>query len=81
MNQLLYADYTVLIGNSRENTQQLLNEFVNVCKRRKLKVIIGKSKVMVQGKTERRVHLDMILNGEILEEEDSFKVFRINCEQ
>ena len=36
---------------------------------------------MVRGKTERRVHLDLIQNGEILEEVDSFKVFRINCEQ
>ena len=34
VNQLLYADDTVLFGNSRENLQHLLNEFDNVCKRR-----------------------------------------------
>ena len=73
MNQLLYADDTVLFGNSRENLQPLLNEFDNVFKRKKLKVSVGKSKGVVYGGTERREHLDLSLNGEILEEVDSFK--------
>ena len=30
VNQLLYMDDTVLIGESRENLQRLLNEFDNV---------------------------------------------------
>ena len=47
VNHLLYADDTVLIMNSRENLQRLPNEFDNVCNRRKLKVKLGKSKVMV----------------------------------
>ena len=41
------VDDTVLIGNSRENLQQLLNEFHNVCKRIKLMINVGKSKVIV----------------------------------
>ena len=45
MNQLLYADDTGLLGDSKENIQQLLNEFDNVCERRKLKVNIVKSTV------------------------------------
>ena len=53
VSQLLYADDTVLIGNSRENLQQLLHEFDIVCKRRKLKVKVDKSNVMVCGRTER----------------------------
>ena len=36
---------------------------------------VGKIKVMVCGKTERRECLDLSLNGEIMEELDSFKYF------
>ena len=54
VNQLLYAGDTVLNGNSRENLQQLLNELDDVCKRRKLKVNMSKTMVMVCGTTERR---------------------------
>ena len=73
VNQLLHADDTGLFGNSRENLQRLLNEFDNVCKRRKLKVDVGKSKFMVCGRTERGERLEWSLNGEIQEEVDSFK--------
>ena len=37
VNQLLYADDTVLLEYSKENLQHLLNVFDNVCERRKLK--------------------------------------------
>ena len=60
----------MLIGNSREDLQWLLDEFDIVCKRRKLKVNVGKSKVMVCGRTERGGNLDSSLNGEMLEEVD-----------
>ena len=73
MNQLLYADDTVLFRNFRENLQRLLNEFDNECKRRKLKVNLGKSQGMVCRRAERGEHLDLSLNGEILEEVDSSK--------
>ena len=36
VNQLLYADDTVLLGDLKENIQRLLNEFNKVCERRKL---------------------------------------------
>ena len=73
VNQLLYADDTVLIGESKEELQRLLNEFDNVCERRKLKVNVGKSKVMVCGKNEREESLSLSLKGEVLEEVESFK--------
>ena len=38
-----------------------------------MKVNIGKSKVMVCGRAERGGNLDLSLNGEMLEEVDSFK--------
>ena len=69
VNQPLYADDAVLIADSEEN----LKEFDTVCKKRKLKVNAGKSKVMVCAKTERRDRLNLSLNGEMLEEVDSFK--------
>ena len=47
VNQLLYADDTVLIGETRVNLQEMLRVFKEVCKRRKFKVNVGKSKVMV----------------------------------
>ena len=43
VNQLLYADDAVLIGNSREDLQRLQDEFDIVCKRRKLKMNVGKN--------------------------------------
>ena len=75
MNQLLYANDTVLSGDSKENIQRLLNELDKVCerRRRKLKVNVGKSKVMVCGKSQRGEQLNLSLKGEILEEVDPFK--------
>ncbi len=43
-----FADDTVLLAESEGDLQRVvLNEFYSVCKRRKLKVNAGKSKVMV----------------------------------
>ncbi len=43
----LYADDTVLSAESEGMLQRIIDEFDRVCKRRKLKVSSGKSKVMV----------------------------------
>ncbi len=43
----LYADDTVLLAESERMLQRIVDEFDRVCKRRKLKVNAGKSKVMV----------------------------------
>ena len=53
--------------------QNILYEFDKVCKRRKLKVNIGKCKVMVCVRIERGENLDSSLNEEMLEEVDPFK--------
>ncbi len=42
----LYADDTVLLAESEGMLQRIVDEFDRVCKRRKLKVNAGKSKVM-----------------------------------
>ncbi len=43
----LFADDTLLLAGSEGDMQRVVNEFYSVCKRRKLKVHTGKSKVMV----------------------------------
>ena len=45
INQLLFADDTALAANSEEKCR-ILSEFGRVCERRKLRVNVGKSKVM-----------------------------------
>ena len=45
-NQLLYADDTALVADSEEKLGRLVSEFGRVCERRKLRVNVGKSKVM-----------------------------------
>ena len=46
INQLLFADDTALVANSQEKLCRLASEFGRVCERRKLRVNVGKSKVM-----------------------------------
>ena len=43
----LFADDAVLLVERKEELQRVLDEFNGVCVRRKLKVNVGKSKVMV----------------------------------
>ncbi len=52
---LLFADDTVLLAGSEGDLQRLVNVFSSVCKRRKLKVNAGKSKVMVFERREEEV--------------------------
>ena len=46
INQLLLADDTALMADSEEKLCRLVTEFGRVCERRKLRVNVGKSKVM-----------------------------------
>ena len=46
VNQLLFADDTALVADSEEKLCKLVSEFGRVCDRRKLRVNVGKSKVM-----------------------------------
>ena len=46
INQLLFEDDTALVADSEEKLCTLVSEFGRVCERRKLRVNIGKSKVM-----------------------------------
>ena len=56
-------DDLVLCGVSEENLRGMVGQFAEVCRRRGLKVNVGKSKVMVLNGEERlvcNVHIDRI---------------------
>ena len=73
LNQLLFADDTVVVADSERKLCQLVTEFGRVCERRKLQVNVGKSKVMRCTRNEDGARLNVMLNGEALEEVDQFK--------
>ena len=72
LNQLLFADDTVVVDSERKLCQ-LVTEFGRVCERRKLQVNMGNSKVMRCTRNEDGARLNVMLNGEALEEVDQFK--------
>ena len=73
LSQLLFADDTALVAESAEQLQRLVTEFGKVCKRRKLRVNVEKSKVMCGGGSEDREMPNIMLNGERMEVVNSFK--------
>ena len=73
LNQLLFADDTVVVADSERKLCQLVTEFGRVCERRKLRVNVGKSKVMRCTRNEDGARLNVMLNGEALEEVDQLK--------
>ena len=73
INQVLFADDTALVADTEEALQQLVTEFGRVCERRKLKVNVGKSKVMRCTTGDYRGGLHINLGEEELEEVESFR--------
>ena len=73
INQLLFADDAALVADSEEKLYRLVSEFGRVRGRRKLRVNVGKSKVMRCSRYSNGDRMHLILNGERLEEVDCFK--------
>ena len=73
INQLLFADDTALVADSEEKLCRLMSAFGRVCERRKLRVNVGKSKVMRYSMYRNGGRMHVIPNGEPLEEVDCFK--------
>ena len=63
INQLLFADDTALVADSEEKLCRLVREFGRVCERRKLRVNVGKSKVMRCSMNGNGDQMHVILNG------------------
>ena len=66
LNQLLSVDDTVVVVDPERKLCQLVAEFGRVCERRKLRMIVGKSKVMRCTRNEDGARLNVMLNGEAL---------------
>ena len=73
INQLLFSDDTALVADSEEKLCGLVSEFGKVCERRKLRVNVGKSKVMRCSMYGNGDRMHVILNGEPIQEVDCFK--------
>ena len=76
INQLLFADDTALVADSEEKLCRLVCEFGRVCERRKLRVNVGKSKVMRCSKYGNGDQMHVKLTDEPLEEVDCYKYLR-----
>ena len=63
----------MFVADSEEKLCRLVAEFGRVCERRKLRVNVGKSKVMRCTRGENDARMNVTLNGEVLEEVDQFK--------
>ena len=74
VNQLLFADDTVLVADS-EKLYRLVSEFSSVCERGKFKVNVGKSKVMRCSMYGNEGRMHVILNCEPLEEPPGSALF------
>ena len=72
LNQLLFADDTALVADSEEKCK-LVSEFGRVCERKKLRVNVGKSKVMRCSSYGNGGRMHVIVNGKSSEEVDCFK--------
>ena len=73
INQLLFADDTALVADSEEKLCRLVCEFGRVCERRKLRVNVGKSKVMRCSRYGNGDRMHVMLNFKPFEEVDCFK--------
>ena len=73
INLRLFADDTALMADSEEKLCRLVSEFGRICEIRKLRVNIGKSKVMRCSRYGNGGRMPVILNGEPLEEVDCLK--------
>ena len=70
INQLLFADDTALVADSEEKLCRLVSEFDRVCERRKLRVNVGKNKVMRHSRYGNGGRMYVILNRKPLDQVD-----------
>ena len=77
INQLLFADDTAQVVDSEKKLYRLVSEFHRVCKRRKLKLNVGKRKVTRCSRYGNGDQMHVILNGEPMEEVDYFKYLEL----
>jgi len=74
----LFADDTILVTDSEQKLQKLLKVFGSVCKRRKLAVNVGKSKVMRIGKNLNVNEVNISLNDTRMEAVEYYRYLCVN---
>ena len=67
-----------MIAESESNLQRYVSAFVKVCERRKLKINVGKSKVMKMSDTVKKGNLRIKVKEEVMEEEDTFRYLGVD---
>ena len=64
----MYADDLVLCGESKQDLKVMVEGFVEVCRRKGLKVFVDKSKVMVLGGEEEGLECETCVAGARLDQ-------------
>jgi len=75
---LMFADDTILVSDSEQKLQKLVKEFGSVCKRRKLAVNVGKSKVMRIGKNLDVNEVNISLNDSRMEAVECYRYLGVD---
>ena len=69
---LLYADDTILLTESEEDMQKVLETVSDYCRSSNLKINCGKTKYMIFSRGKVRNAMSMYINGHVIERVDSF---------
>ena len=75
---LMFADDTVLLGDSEEKLERLVQESGRVCRRRKLWVNETESKIMKIGKNGKANLVDISLNDRRMEEVETYRYLGVD---
>src|SRR5215469_7963058 len=75
---LMYADDTLLVEESEEGLQAVMNVFSRVCERRKVCINEGKSKVMRMGEGGNIQNMEIRLGVVVVGQVDNYKYLGIN---
>src|SRR5215469_2616061 len=73
VNMLLYADDTVLIGETEESLQRLVTSFDRICRKRKVRINGEKSKVMRVGDNGRILDMGIRIGRVRIKQVDCIK--------
>ena len=66
------------MAESESNLQKYVSAFVRVCERRKLKINVGKSKVMKMSDTGEKGNLRIKVKEEVMEEVGTFRYLGVD---
>ena len=73
INSIFWADDIIMLADSQEHLQRMLNLLEDYCKKNKLQVNTDKTKTMIFNKTGRQMRRPFKINGTILESVRMYK--------